>query len=88
MPVSGPYGDRRWCTGGTAAPAVRQIPMNSSLSQALVAARTAEIRREAQAARLASDVRRARRASRPVLARRLRTASPARRAERAGLPAA
>ena len=62
--------------------------MNSSLSQALVAARTAEIRREAQAAQLASDVRRARRSSRRVLVRRLRTAPPARRPQRAGLPAA
>jgi hypothetical protein len=62
--------------------------MNSSLSQALVAARTAEIRREAQAAQLASDVKRARRASRPAPAGRLRAFWPARGAARAGLPAA
>jgi hypothetical protein len=62
--------------------------MHSYLSQELMAARTAEIRREAQGAQLASDVRRARRAGRTPLARRLHIAIPARRTERAGLPAA
>ena len=74
--------------GRDSRPGSEADPMHSYLSQELMAARTAEIRREAQAAQLASDVRRARRAGRTVLARRLRTAAPAHRAERAGLPAA
>ena len=62
--------------------------MHTYLSQELAAARTAEFRHEAEVAQLASDVKRARRASRRVLVRRLRTTSPARRPQRAGLPAA
>jgi len=62
--------------------------MQSYLTQALVAGRTVEMRREAQAAQLAFDVKRARRASRLVVARRLRAARRARGPERAGLPTA
>jgi hypothetical protein len=63
--------------------------MQSYLSQALVAARTADIRHEAEVAQLIREAKQARRrAGRPVLLRRLRTVTPVRGAERAGLPAA
>jgi hypothetical protein len=63
--------------------------MQSYLSQALVAARTADIHREAEVAQLIHDAKQARRrAGRPARVRRLRIAKPARRAERAELPAA
>jgi hypothetical protein len=63
--------------------------MQSYLSQALVAARTADIGQETEVARLIRDAKQARRrAGRPARVRRRRTAMPARRPERAGLPAA
>jgi hypothetical protein len=57
--------------------------------QALVAARVAEMRQEAEASRQAREVKRARRrASRGLVpVRRPRTATPAGRTGRAGLPA-
>jgi hypothetical protein len=63
--------------------------MQSYLSQALMAARTADMRHEAEVAQLIREAKRARRrAGRPARVRRLRTATPARRAQGAGLPAA
>lgn len=63
--------------------------MYSYLSQELVTARTADMRQEAEVARLIRDAKQARRlGGRPARVRRLRTATPARRPQRAGLPAA
>ncbi len=62
--------------------------MQSYLLQALVAARTADMRQEAEVAQLIREAKQARRVGRPARVRRLRTAMPARGAERAGLPAA
>ena len=63
--------------------------MQSYLSQALVAARTAEIRQDAEVAQMIREAKQARRrAGRPARARRLRAATPARGAQHAGLPAA
>jgi hypothetical protein len=62
--------------------------MHTYLSQGLVAGRNTEMLRQAETARLASDVKRARRASRVVLTRLPRTVRHARRPQRAGLPAA
>jgi len=59
-------------------------------AQALVAARIADMHREAEAARLAREVKRARRRAGRGLApvRPLHTATPAGQSERAGRPAA
>jgi hypothetical protein len=63
--------------------------MQSYLSQALVAAHTADIRQEAGVARLIREAKQARRrAGRPARVRRPRAAAPARGARGAGLPAA
>ena len=62
--------------------------MYSYLSQELVTARTADMRQEAEVARLIRDAKQARRRTgRPARVRR-RIAIPARRPQRAGLPAA
>jgi hypothetical protein len=62
--------------------------MYSYLSQELVTARTADMRQDAEVARLIRDAKARRRAGRPARVRRLRTAAHARRPQRAGLPAA
>jgi hypothetical protein len=68
--------------------------MQPYISQALVATRVAEMRREAEVARLAREVKRARRQARRRAGQGLapvrlpRTATPAGRRGRAGLPAA
>ncbi|HCU91827.1 MAG TPA: hypothetical protein DHU96_03460 [Actinobacteria bacterium] len=80
--------------GRVSRPAARRIKMQPFISQALVATRIAEMRREAEVAQLARDGRLARKQARrrggrglaPV--RLLRTAKPACRPERTGLPAA
>jgi hypothetical protein len=80
--------------GRVSRPAARRIQMHSYISQALVATRIAEMRREADIALLARDVKRARRQARRQVgrglapARLLRTAARACRPERARLPAA
>ena len=64
--------------------------MQPYISQALVAARIADMHRQAEAARLAREIKRARRRAGRGLApvRPLRTAAPAGQTERAGRPAA
>jgi hypothetical protein len=63
--------------------------MQSYLSQELVAARTADMRQEAEVARLIRDAKQARRrVGRPARVRRLHAAMPVRRPEHGDLPAA